>query len=264
MRIGFRTAGFHQWPIDRALRALGDLGYDGVEVCLEHPGCRPEGLTEAEAQRQAQVCKEAGLSVASVSYHADAEEPTTRRETTIRGLDLVPAFGVEVYIVNGRRVDPQAPGQALRDLEALLDVLLPRASELAVRIAVEPEPGLAVGSSADMQALLERRASPSLAVNLDVGHAFLTDPDVCASVRCLGSAIAHTHLEGMPAGVHRHLLPGEGDLDLAGVCRALTEIGYTGYGTIDLFDIADDPVGWARAALAPLRAIVAEADDAAS
>jgi sugar phosphate isomerase/epimerase len=62
----------------------------------------------------------------------------------------------------------------------------------------------------------------------------------------------------MSAGIHRHLLPGEGDLDLVGVCHTLSAIGYRGYYTIDLFNIADDPAGWAAQALDAMRTIAAE------
>jgi sugar phosphate isomerase/epimerase len=258
MKIGFRTAGFHERPIHEALDVLADLGYDGVEICLEHKDCRPETLTPSGAADLAAHCRDAGLQVASVSYHADFEEPKLRRANTLRGLDLLPAFGADVFIINGRRLQPDSEAEAHRELAELLDELLPRAEGLGLRVAVEPEPGLSVGGSAEMQALLDLRRSPSLAVNLDVGHAFLTDPDVCASIRTLGSAIAHTHLEGMPAREHKHLLPGEGDLDLVAVCRTLAEIGYQGYYTIDLFNIADDPAGWAASALAGMRAILAE------
>jgi len=259
MRIGFRTAGFHQWPIGEALDLLGRLGYDGIEICLEHPDCRPEKLTAPEARRLAERCTGAGLEVASVSYHADAEEPRLRRENTRRALDFLPAFGTEVFIINGRRAEPGAEADRLAELEELLGELLPRAAELGVCVAVEPEPGLAVSSSADMKALLDRTDSPQLAVNLDVGHAFLTDPDVCESIRLLGPAIAHTHFEGMPAGVHRHLLPGDGDIDLVAVCRALEGIGYSGYCTIDLFNIADSLAQWAASALARMRDLMAAA-----
>ena len=259
MRIGFRTAGFHEWPIDKALRAIGDLGYDGVEICLEHPHCRPETLTQAGAARLATLCADAGLQVASVSYHADSEDTELRRANTVRALELVPAFGTDVFIINGRRLQPGSEDEARGELPALLARLLGPAEQRGTRVAIEPEPGLSVGSSAEMKALLGSGQSPGLAVNLDVGHAFLTDPDVCESIRMLGPAIAHTHVEGMAAGVHKHLLPGEGDLDLVAVCRTLRETGYEGYCTIDLFSIADDPASWAASALDPMRQILAQA-----
>ena len=36
-RIGFRTAGYRRVGIEDALRSIASVGYDGVEVCLEHP-----------------------------------------------------------------------------------------------------------------------------------------------------------------------------------------------------------------------------------
>jgi sugar phosphate isomerase/epimerase len=261
-RIGFRTAGFHEWRVDEAVAALGRLGYDGVEICLEHPDCRPESLTTVSAKALAQRCGDAGLEVASVSYHADTEPQDLRRDNAVRALELVPAFGTEVLILNGRRTTPEVKAEALADLERLLGVLLPRAAALGARVALEPEPGLSVGDSADMLRLVERVGSPQLGANLDVGHAFLTDADVTASIRELGASIFHTHLEGMPAGEHRHLLPGEGDLDLTAVCRALRETGYRGYLTVDLFAIADDPLGWAERSLAAMRRIANEASEA--
>jgi len=256
-RLGFRTAGFHEWPIGQAIAELGRLGYDGVEICLEHGDCRPEELTPADAERLARLCFDAGLEVASVSYHADTEPLGPRRENTMRAVDLVRPFGAEVLIINGRRCEARREGEASADLGRLLEALLPRAEALGVRIAVEPEPGLAVGSSEEMRKLIDRVGSPRVGVNLDVGHAFLTDADVCESVRLLGPAILHTHVEGMPAREHKHLLPGEGDLDLGAVVRALDEVQYEGYLTVDLFAIADDPLGWAERALAAMKAILA-------
>ncbi len=255
-KVGFRTAGFHEWAIGRAIAELGRLGFDGVEMCLEHGDCRPEALTAGDAERLARLCADAGLEVASVSYHADSECQDLRRANTVRAIELAPSFGTDVLIINGCRREPGREAEALTDLERVLDALRLRAEALGVRVAIEPEPGLAVGSSEEMRQLINRVAWPWLGVNLDVGHAFLTDRDVCESIRLLGPAIFHTHIEGMPAGEHKHLLPGAGNLDLGAVFRALDQIGYQGYLTVDLFAIADDPLGWAERALAAMRAIL--------
>ena len=256
-KVGFRTAGFHEWAIERALAELARIGYDGVEICLEHPDCRPSDLTPQRSAELAHACRDLGLEVASVSYHGDVEPQPERRRNARLALDLVRPFGTDILILNGRRVELNDEAEGLAELEALLDELLPRAAELGVRLALEPEPGLATGSSDQMLQLIRRRDSDFLGVNLDVGHAYLTDPDVCASIPALGPSIFHTHVEGMPAGEHRHLLPGEGDLDLAAVCAALADTGYAGYYTVDLFRIADDPVDWARRALAGVRRVLA-------
>jgi protein FrlC len=255
-RIGFRTAGFHKWPIHRALAELGRIGYDGVEMCLEHPDCQPGTLTAERCEQLTVCCREAGLQVASVSYHADDVAWEARRDNTVRAIELVRPLGTDVLIINSRRIESGTETEALSSLESLLEVLLIRAAQLGVCVAIEPEPGLAVGTSQQMLHLMKRVDSPHLGVNLDV---FLTDQDVCATIRALGPSILHTHFEGMAADEHRHLLPGEGDIDLVAICRALRAVAYEGYCTIDLFSIADDPGGWAERALPAMRAILEEA-----
>ena len=255
MKIGFRTAGFGEWPLQDALARLADIGYHGVEICLEHRDSRPEDLTLDACEALAQTCSDIGLDIASVSYHADFEPPDQRHDNTLRAVELVPAFGTSVYIINGHRFSQVPESEAARRLHSVLDAILPRAEALGVRVAIEPEPGTAVGSSADMLALIERIGSPSLGCNLDVGHAFLTDEDVCASIDALRGSIFHTHFEGMPAGEHNHLLPGEGDIDLPAIKAGLDRLAYDGYYTVDLFAITDDPARWATDALAGMRQI---------
>ena len=43
-----------------------------------------------------------------------------------------------------------------------------------------------------------------------------------------GEKIVHCHVEGMGTGVHKHLLPWEGDMDLQGIVNALKEIEFSG------------------------------------
>ncbi|MBN1581716.1 MAG: sugar phosphate isomerase/epimerase, partial [Anaerolineae bacterium] len=95
--------------------------------------------------------------------------------------------------------------------------------------------------------------SPRLKVNLDIGHAQITDDDLIVSVRELGSAIAHLHLEDIKDRVHRHLPFGEGDIDFAALRQTLGDIKYTGPYVVDLFGLDDAPGDIAARALASLR-----------
>jgi len=255
-RIGFRTAGFREWRIEEALALLGGMGYDGVELCLENPDCRPEGLTPARCRELAAACELCGLAVASISYHGDGEGPEQRWAHIVRSLELAPEFGADVLITNAGHTRPgEADAQWRRFVRQLGD-LTPHAEPVGCRIAVEPEPGMFVGSSADGARLLQEVGSPYISINLDVGHAFLTDDDVPQVVHELGAAVVHTHIEGMPRGEHRHLVPGEGDLDLGAVLAALRDVGYAGFYTVDLFNITADPTDYARRSLAAMRILL--------
>jgi sugar phosphate isomerase/epimerase len=51
----------------------------------------------------------------------------------------------------------------------------------------------------------------------------------------LGSKIVHCHVENMCAGVHDHLLPQEGDMDLGVYLQALADVGFQGGLALDLY-----------------------------
>ena len=114
-----------------------------------------------------------------------------------------------------------------------------------------------VAGTDDMLRLLDELDHPALGVNLDLGHAWLTDDDLCRSLERLASRLWHIHWEDFPAGEHRHLVPGQGDMPLAEIHHALQSVGYSGYYTVDLFNIADDPEGYARDSLTAMRQLLA-------
>lgn len=255
MKIGFRTGGFPTYGTVEILRQLKEIGYDGVELCFEHSDVRPEDMGEEQAQFIQHVADDLGIEIASLSYHADNLDPVRRDENIGRILRLAPSFRTKVFIINSRRTEPGRQTEQRREFERRLRELTHVAEGQGLRLAVEPEPGMFVEGTKEMKTLLETVASPALAVNLDVGHAFITDEDLCASVRELGPAIAHTHIEDIADRAHKHLVPGEGDIDFAALRAAFEDIGYQGYYTIDLFAIGDDPAGWARRGLSGLKRV---------
>jgi sugar phosphate isomerase/epimerase len=254
-RYGFRTAGYSRWSFQDAFASIARSGYQGVEVCLEHAEARPESLTAQGARELARMAADAGLQVASVSFHADFEPAAERLGNQARAVQLTRHFGTDVLILNAARLDEADPRGQWNAFARHLEQLLVLAQAEGVTLALEPEPGHFLHSTADALRLLDQLAHPRLGVNLDVGHAYLTDADVAQSIADLGSRLVHTHVEGMPAGVHKHLPPGQGDLDLAAVFRALDAADYAGFLTVDLFDIAEDPEGAACEARAGLQSL---------
>lgn len=49
-----------------------------------------------------------------------------------------------------------------------------------------------------------------------------------------GSRLANVHIEDMRAGVHEHLMFGEGEIDFPPVIAALAKIGYAGMVGVEL------------------------------
>jgi sugar phosphate isomerase/epimerase len=115
--------------------------------------------------------------------------------------------------------------------------ILKRASELGVRVAFEPEPGMFVERPEGYGRLVEYMGSDGedLGLCLDVGHLVVTgDLPVEKEIERWASRLIHVHLDDAVAGTHEHLMFGEGELDLSATLKALVETEYGGLAAVEL------------------------------
>jgi sugar phosphate isomerase/epimerase len=242
--------------LEEALTALAELGYDGVELCLEIHDLRPDVVAPGRLAEIGDALAASELALASVSYHADGEDLATRVPNTVRAVEMTGELGADILIVNAERSDEARRDAQWAALVERLARVCAAAEAAGVDIAVEPEPLLLVHGMEDWARLRAEVGSPRLKINLDIGHCAITDPDVPGVIERFAEDIVHVHFEDIPAGVHQHLVPGEGDLDLAAIAEALRRVGYDGFVTIDLFHIHGDPRGFAERCVAPTRALL--------
>lgn len=253
MMIFGRTQPLAHYPILDCLAVLHRLGFDGVELCMENDDLSPAVVTPqfaAEVRARATAL----FRVYSVGYHKDYIYDDGFFELTKRAIALTPDFGAHILIFSGthkRSGDAAEWQRMIERTRVLVDV----ATDHGVTLAQEFEPGFIVGSTADLLRLFDAIPSPHLAANLDLGHVFLCDPDPLDAIRQLGDKIVHGHVENMAAGVHDHLLPHEGDMELGAYLEALAEAGFTGGLALDLYKYDYEAI--APAAIAYLRQWIA-------
>jgi sugar phosphate isomerase/epimerase len=248
-KIGFRLSGYRQVPLDDALNSIAVCGYDGVELCLEHPDLDPDNSARGDAERINHLLSQAELEVSAVSFHGKNAGWEAKHSKCRYGIQLAHELGCHVFVSGS--VLGQSP-ELFAEMCRFTGEMCSIVDDYGISFAVEPEPGTIIEGSREMRALLETVVSDRLKLNLDVGHAFLTEPDLYDDIKSWNDLIVHTHIEDIKKGIHQHLLPGKGDIDFTAVMRALNELKYDGYLTIDLFDILDNPQHHAREAIEAL------------
>jgi len=271
MRLGYNTNGFAHHRLPDALAVLAELGYRAVAITLDVQHLDPYASDHAaELARTAAACRALDLQPVietGARFLLDARrkhQPTLvaaaatdrarRLDFLYRAIDAAAALAGDAGIVSlwsGSSDDGTPADVADARLADGLRAVCERAAAAGVAIAFEPEPGMHVE---DMAAFARIRAlvdHPALRLTLDVGHAHLTEPAGAeATVRTWAGAIANVHLEGMQRGVHDHLAPWDGDLDVAAVIRTLRDAGYTGPACFELSRHSHAAVDTARRALA--------------
>ena len=216
------------------IQAIGELGFDGAEVCLEKKDWEVYTLTDKLAEEVKIATEEAGYAWYSLSFHQDYIYDDGKYEETKRVIPLVPKAGASILVFSGCRKKTGDLEEWRRKIERTKR-LVEIAEDNGVVLAEEFEPNYIVGTTQELTRMFDEIDSESLCANLDVGHAFLSDPDPVASIRELKGKLVHCHIEGMGSGEHKHLLPWEGDMDVSNIINALREIGFAGGLALDLY-----------------------------
>lgn len=189
----------------------------------------------------------------------DAEKRKARIDHTLAAINLAAEFGAGTV-----SLQPGGPliGTALSESKAAerfaagLQQVLPVAIQRGIRLAIEPEPGLLIQTSAEYLAFKKQffPAQEFIRMNCDIGHLFCVGEDPAEVIRQIPQEIAHIHLEDIAQNhVHQHLAPGKGVIDFRSIFAALEEIKYPGWVTVELYPYETTAAEVAKNAFAYLK-----------
>jgi sugar phosphate isomerase/epimerase len=124
---------------------------------------------------------------------------------------------------------------ALRRLVGGLNETLDYADQKQMTIGFEAEPGMFIDTMARYEQLLAAADHPRLKLTLDVGHLHCTgETPIGGVIERWGDRLVNVHIEDMRAGVHEHLMFGEGEIDFPPVLKSLLRVGYSGGVHVEL------------------------------
>jgi sugar phosphate isomerase/epimerase len=100
---------------------------------------------------------------------------------------------------------------------------------------------------------IARLQHPRFGANLDVGHSHVMGEDITKVVKQLAGKIWNLHIEDLPGRKHYHMIPGEGNYDWQPLRRALADVKYDRFATVELYTHTQDPQAAAEKSFAFLR-----------
>ena len=102
-----------------------------------------------------------------------------------------------------------------------------------------------------------------LGLTIDIGHLHcLGELPIAEKIRASKGRLSNVHIEDMRAGVHEHLMFGDGEIDFPPVIAALAEIGYDGLLSVELSRHSHEGPEAARRAYNYLRPLIQAAASA--
>ena len=270
MKLAFSTNAYLNFSFAEAVRRLAALGYAGVEIMADVPHAWPAFLLEEQKQGLRDALARNHLAISNVNafmmhaindarqryWHPSWIEPDrhyrqVRIDHTMRALTLARELGAPCITTEpGGPVEPGTSwSAALKLFVEMLKPVIAHAEKEGVLLLIEPEPGLLIETADQFLELMQRLDSPAVGLNFDVGHAFCVGDDPATTIPRVARYVRHFHLEDIAATrVHHHLIPGDGAIDFAAALKAIRNIGYQGWVTIELYPYVEDPDGAARRA----------------
>lgn len=277
-RFAFSTNAFRKCDVVEAITSIAEAGYDGVEIMLDEPHLFPATVSDHQIRAARDAIEAAGLQVSNCNaftmhavvdtLHPSWIEPdeNRRRERirhTVDAIRVARRLGApSISTEPGGPIPPaMTREQAMTLFVQGIAEVLPVAEECGVDILIEPEPGLLIESVGQSLAFFARIAHLRLGLNFDIGHFFCVGENPQDAFRALQPHVRHVHLEDIAATrEHRHLLPGRGAIPLPYIIESMTEAGYDGWITVELYPYQDAPYETAQQALQYLREHVVAAE----
>jgi sugar phosphate isomerase/epimerase len=266
MRYAICNETFEGWDHERVCRFVAALGYTGLELA---PFTLAPRITEVTQQRRQELRQQAeanGVQIIGLHWllakteglHLTSTDESVRRRTADYLIELARCchdLGGDLMVFGSpaqRRIPagfgkPQAAEYAADTFRRCL----PAVADLGVKICLEPlAPPEAdfINSAAEGVQLLDMVPHANFVLHLDVkamAAEALPTPEV---VRRYGRRMHHFH-----ANDPNKRGPGFGATDFVPIFRALKDINYHGWVSVEVFDYTPDPETIARQSIEYLR-----------
>lgn len=251
----YSSLGLPDWPIGDLCALLKQFDFGGIEIALTPEQIRRRS-DDAFWGDCLGVSRSYGVAITNLHLgnprlNPSPGEPTllhdnpARRSLWLGYIDAAYEIAARVgcgfvTIASGPSHTSTSTVESWRRLLSVLRESLARRPN-SCTLLLEHEPEHFIRSTRDLQRLHDETEG-QVFVNLDIGHLEVIGESISESIEALGGLIKNVHLEDIKDRRHRHLLPGEGDIDFGATGEVLKKIGYEGLLTADLYPYADRPI----------------------
>ena len=242
-------------PIREAISAAAQLGVQGIQAYATRGELSPENMTLSKRREFLDMVRSHGLTISALCGDlghgfGDREKNPMLIEKSKRILDLALELGTDIVTTHIGVVPKDKSHDRYKVMQEACYELASYADSIDAHFAVETGPEVATV----LKEFLDSLGSRGVAVNMDPANfVMVTGDDPVQAVYTLKDYIVHTHakdgrklMDKDPELIYRIIeeeiktgkafeeLPlGEGDVDVENYLKALEDIGYRGFLTIE-------------------------------
>ena len=266
-------------PIPQAVKKAAEVGAKGLQVYSTYGEMAPENLSASARSEFRKLVADNGLVISALcgdlggGGFVHPEQNAERVEKSKRILDLAKDLGTDVVTTHIGVVPGDANHDRYKIMQEACALLAEYADSLGAHFAVETGPE----TSLTLKGFLDSLGSKGVGVNLDPANlVMVTGDNPAGAVFNLKDYIVHTHAKdgvqhfyvepemvyglvprsGLPDGDSFTEVPlGEGSVPWKDYLKALDDIGYKGFLTIER-EVGDKPEADIRKAVGFLKELI--------
>lgn len=240
---------FENWEWERQCKFIAEVGYTGIEAA---PFTLAKRINEVSPERRQTLRKQAaehGLQIIGLHWllakteglHLTNDDPAIRKATIEYVIELGNAcadLGGTILVFGSPLQRNLADGvtfeQGLDRAAVIFRSVMPKLAERNVTICMEPLTSKEtnfITSCGDAMQLIERVGHPNFVLHQDV-KAMLSEKDsIPTLIHRHAGHVGHFHVNDSNL-----LGPGMGETDFAPIFRALLDVKYSGWVSVEVFD----------------------------
>jgi len=249
MKFAICNETFVDWPLQRALATARQCGYTGIEIAPFTIAADAKDISAAQRREIRSQAEAAGLEIVGLhwllakteGYYLTSGDAEVRKRTADYLGELVRLcheLGGKILVFGSPKQRNLLPGvthaQATDYAAEVFSAAVPALEQHNVTLAVEPlgpSEGDFLVTTAEAVSLIERIGSPNVALHLDV-KAMSSEPrPIADTIRQNAEYLVHFHANDPNLGG-----PGFGEVDFVPIFRALRDVDYDGWVSVEVFD----------------------------
>lgn len=249
MKFAICNETFQDWPFDRALRFARECGYTGIEFAPFTINKNAYDISATERESVRRLAEAEKLEVVGLhwllaftnGYYLTSPDKQVRAETA-RYLGelarLCSDLGGKIMVLGSPRQRNLLPGvthdQALEYAADVIRRAVPSLLDHDIVMAVEPlgpEEGDFLRTAESGEQLLDMVDSEACGLHLDVKAMASEQRPIEEIIRLHSARMVHFH-----ANDANRRGPGMGDIDFKPIFRALRDVQYEGWISVEVFD----------------------------
>ena len=266
MRYAICNETFEGWDHAKVCRTCAELGYTGLEIAPFTLAPRITDVTLDQRKKLKAEAESAGVQIIGLhwllakteGFHLTSPDAAVRQRTADYIVELAKAcrdLGGDLMVF-GSPAQRRIPDGATHEQAVAwaVDTFQRSANGVAdrgVRLCLEPlAPTEAdfIQTAAEACVILDRLNHPNFVLHLDVKAMSSEKISIPDLIRAHAPRLGHFH-----ANDANRRGPGFGDVDFKPIFRALKEVHYTGWVSVEVFDYTPDPITIARESMRYMR-----------